>query len=232
MEGINALAAHSGMFVIEDAAQALGSRDLQGRPLGTLSDSGCFSLSVAKIISSGQGGFIATSNAETDACLRAMRTHGVENTVRPDIWVMPGFNFRFTDVLASIGIVQVGLLDERLRRANEVYRLYSVGLEGCAAARLIRQDGNEIGSYIEVLAEDRVSLVHSLAERAIETRPFYPDLDTAHYWNRDDSITNSRSFAEHGVYLPSWPAITDNQIQRVVDEIWALCPSGESVSGT
>ena len=96
-----------GIRVIEDAAQALGSKDSSGSFLGTKSLAGCFSLSVAKVISSGQGGFIATSHDDFAAQLRAMRTHGIENVIDPGEWGRLGFNFRFTDVLASIGLEQL-----------------------------------------------------------------------------------------------------------------------------
>ncbi len=222
MDAIGDLADASGLVVIEDAAQALGSRDPRGRLLGTLSHSGCFSLSVAKIIATGQGGFIATNDEETGARLRAMRTHGVENTVLPDRWVMPGFNFRFTDVLASIGIVQLGLLDDRIVRAKEVNAMYRDGLVGCSTVHFLSTETHEVGPYIEVLAEDRASFIESMASQGIETRPFYPDLDSAPYWVSDDRTVNSRIFEERAVYLPSGPSISDLQIKRVLAAIRSL----------
>ena len=219
MAATNAFAATAGLVVIEDSAQALGSLDQQGRALGTLSKAGCFSLSVAKIISTGQGGFIATHDAVTDKNLRAIRTHGVENTVEPNQWVMPGFNFRFTDILASIGLVQLGLLPERVRRQRQVYAFYEAGLEGSDSAHLIPQRAGEVGPYIEVLTKERDQLVTFLRLRGIETRAFYPGLDAAPYWNFDGRLINSRVFGREGLYLPSGPSITDEQIERVVSGV-------------
>ncbi len=219
MEAVNAFAATAGLVVIEDAAQALGSCDQQGRVLGTLSKAGCFSLSVAKIISTGQGGFVATRDAETDARLRAIRTHGVENTIEPDTWIMPGFNFRFTDILASIGLVQLGLLPGRVQRQTQVYNLYEEGLKGCDSVKLIPQRPGEVGPYIEVFAKNRDGLVEFLKRRGIETRTFYPDLDTAPYWEFDDRLVNSRVFGREGLYLPSGPSISNEQVERVVAAI-------------
>jgi dTDP-4-amino-4,6-dideoxygalactose transaminase len=216
MEAVNAFAAAAGLVVIEDAAQALGSRDQQGRALGTLSKAGCFSLSVAKIISTGQGGFVATRDAVINARLRAIRTHGVENTIEPNTWIMPGFNFRFTDILASIGLVQLGLLPGRVNRQRQVYDLYEEGLKGSDLVRLIPQQVGEVGPYIEILTKDRDRLVEFLKLRGIETRIFYPDLDTAPYWNFDEGLVNSRVFGREGLYLPSGPSITNEQIERVL----------------
>ncbi len=216
MDAVNTFAATNDLIVIEDAAQALGSCDQQGRALGTLSKAGCFSLSAAKIISTGQGGFVATCDAETDARLRAIRTHGVENTVEPNTWVMPGFNFRFTDILANIGLVQLGLLPDRVRRQRQVYDLYEEGLKGSDLVRLIPQRTGEVGPYIEVLTKERNRLITFLRLRGIETRTFYPDLDTAPYWNFDGGLVNSRVFGREGLYLPSGPSITNEQIERVL----------------
>jgi len=216
MEAVNAFAAAAGLVVIEDAAQALGSRDQQGRALGTLSKAGCFSLSVAKIISTAQGGIVATRDAVIDARLRAIRTHGVENTIEPNTWIMPGFNFRFTDILASIGLVQLGLLPGRVNRQRQVYDLYEEGLKSSDSVRLIPQQVGEVGPYIEVLTKDRDRLVEFLKLRGIETRIFYPDLDTAPYWNFDEGLVNSRVFGQEGLYLPSGPSVTDEQIERVL----------------
>ncbi len=219
MDSVNAFAATAGLVVIEDAAQALGSCDRQGRFLGTLSKAGCFSLSVAKIISTGQGGFVATRDAETDVRLRAIRTHGVENTIEPNTWIMPGFNFRFTDILASIGIVQLGLLPGRVQRQMQVYNLYEEGLKDCDSVRPIPQRSGEVGPYIEVLTKDRERLVQFLKLRGIETRTFYPDLDTAPYWDFDERLINSRVFGQEGLYLPSCPSISDEQVKGVVTAV-------------
>ena len=219
MGPVNALAEEFGLTVIEDAAQALGSKDISGRALGTLSRAGCFSLSVAKIISTGQGGFIATDDSELDGRLRAMRTHGVENTVEPNAWVMPGFNFRFTDVLASIGLVQLRALPERIARLQEIYTRYSTGLRSIAHVAFIPMKAGEVGPYIEVLASDRAALSSFLMEKGIDTRNFYPDMDTAPYWKVGRSLDNSRIFGREGLYLPSGPSITDDEIDRVLEAV-------------
>jgi len=106
MRRIREIAKQNHLFVIEDAAQAIASKNADGF-LGTQSDIGCFSLSVAKTIATGQGGFAVTNNDSLAEKLRSIRTHGVENVKDPGKWVMAGFNFRFTDVLASIGIEQL-----------------------------------------------------------------------------------------------------------------------------
>ena len=155
IEKIRQIIAGRNIKILEDAAQALGSKDKKGNFLGTKGDIGCFSLSVAKVISTGQGGFVVTKDDETAFKLRKIRTHGVENTIQVDSWVMPGFNFRFTDILASIGIVQMGLLDKRIKRIREIQQLYSAGLQNLQSVKLIPNSQNAIGPYSEVRSSER-----------------------------------------------------------------------------
>jgi len=207
--------------VIEDAAQALGSKDMSGAFLGTKSLAGCFSLSVAKVISSGQGGFITSNDDEFATRLRRMRTHGVENVVEPKNWVLPGFNFRFTDVLASIGIEQFKKLDSRLNRLRQIHEKYKSGLASMPEVALIdvKVSQGEIGPYIEVLCENRSALVAHLNDFGIETRIFYPDVDKADYLRRSTHNPNSERFGRDGLYLPSGPSLTDAQIDSVIEAI-------------
>ena len=210
-----------GIKVIEDAAQALGSKDTSGSFLGTKSLAGCFSLSVAKVISSGQGGFIATSHDDFAAQLRAMRTHGIENVIDPGEWGRLGFNFRFTDVLASIGLEQLKKIDLRLSRFRDIYNRYEVGLHGLAHIRMIplNLDGGEVGPYIEVLSNERDSLVRHLLGQGIESRKFYPDLDAAIYFSATRDNPNSRIFGTDGLYLPSGPSLTNESIAFVLSAL-------------
>ena len=207
-----------GIKVIEDAAQALGSKDASGTFLGTKSLAGCFSLSVAKVISSGQGGFVVSNHDDFAARLRAMRTHGIENVIEPGKWDMLGFNFRFTDVLASIALEQFKKLGLRLSRLREIYNRYEVGISGLVNFQMIplNIDGGEIGPYIEILSNDRESLITYLMQHGIESRKFYPDMDTANYFKATKENPNSRVFGSDGLYLPSGPSLTNDSIDYVL----------------
>lgn len=202
--------------IIEDAAQALGSKNTKGDFLGTLGDAGCFSLSVAKIISTGQGGFVVTKNDEIAFRLRNMRTHGVENTIRVDEWGMPGFNFRFTDILASIGLIQLGLLDERIKRLKEIQNFYSEALQMNETIKFMANSHNEIGPYVEVLTPNRLGIIKKLEKNNIESRPFYPDVQTANYFKSSSKSLAGSIFQNQGLYLPSGPALRNFEIEKVL----------------
>jgi perosamine synthetase len=216
MRTINEIARRRGLAVIEDAAQALGSRNADGF-LGTQSDMACFSFSVAKIISTGQGGFVTTKNENIYRKLVAMRTHGVGDVVNA-VWDQPGFNFRFTDILAAIGIVQIGLLSSRIEKVKAIYKLYEEGLKGLSLVKIIpvNMAAGEIPVYVEVLCESRQKMIEYLAAKGIQCRPFYPDLNHAKYLNNNGSYPNSEKFGFEGIYLPAGPDQKFENIQSVI----------------
>lgn len=219
MTALSTIANRHGIAIVEDAAQALGSRNALG-PLGTQSAAGCFSLSVAKIISTGQGGFIAAPDEATAERLRLMRTHGVSDVMHATYTTM-GFNFRFNDVLASIGMAQLRRLKERVTRVVDIYRRYEQGLDAVRGARLLPADvdGGEVPVYVEVMTPSRARLMEFLADRGIQTRPFYPDLDTAPHLADGLGYPNSRAYGEQGLFLPCGPGQLDESIDRVIDAL-------------
>jgi len=223
MDRINEIAKKHKIAVIEDAAQAIASRNTDGF-LGTQSDIGCFSLSVAKTIATGQGGFAVTNNNEIAKRMRTIRTHGVENVNDVEQWGMPGFNFRYTDIQASIGIEQLKRLPERVDHLREIYMTYEHGLNDTPFKLIpVNLDKGEVPVYSEFLINERAEWISLLASENIETRAFYPDLNTAPYFNQQDIIfQNSISYGKDGVYLPSGPSQNINTIKYCIDKIKSL----------
>jgi perosamine synthetase len=216
MEKVKEIAAKYGMTVIEDAAQAFYSRNKTGF-LGSQSAMGCFSLSVAKLISTGQGGFIVTRDKKTHETLKLIRTHGVSDVVNPS-WKRIGFNFRFTDILASIGIEQLKKLPEKIEAVKEIYQKYIEAMYELPFLKFIPVDidNGEIPIYIEVLCKERENLVSFLADKGVQTRPFYPDLHLAPYFKNSGEFRNSKVFGEQGLFLPCGPAQPLGNVKKVI----------------
>ena len=212
----------AGIFVIEDAAQAFGSR-VMDQFIGTQGAIGCFSLSVAKIFSSGQGGFAVTNSDELATKLRSVRTHGVEDVFAPAAWPTPGFNFRYTDIQASIARTQLAKVPERVEKLKIIYKLYADGLSNINGIEVIpvNIEQGEVPIYTEVLVQKREKFVRYLSELGIESRRFYPNLDRAHYFEagREDRYPESKKYGDHGVYLPSGPSQKLDDINWVIDSI-------------
>jgi len=229
MAQVNRIAAARGLTVIEDAAQALGSRNFAGL-LGTQSDMGCFSLSVAKIISTGQGGFTVTGNEDLYNKLRLLRTHGVTDFIDTS-YTAPGFNFRFTDIQASMGLAQLEKLPARIEKVKAIYAKYEAALREFQWLKLVPVDvqAGEIPIYVEVLSSNRGDLVRWLADRGIETRLFYPDLDQAGYFEDTGDYPNSRVYGREGIFFPSGPDQPLENVDEVIEalHLYEKQPAGE-----
>ena len=220
MDKVWSIAKDNGLYVIEDAAQGLFSEysgQYLGKYQGTQSDAGCFSLSIAKLIPTGQGGFVVTQNKKTYQNLKRIRTHGVDDVVNCTFYQM-GFNFRFTDLQASIGISQLNDAKNRISRFKTIYAKYEQELKQFPFLKLIPVDvaSGEIPIYIEVLCEKRDELVSFLASHGIQTRPFYPDLNTAPHLGVSGKFPRSEVFGTRGLVLPCGPSQPLENIDYVI----------------
>ena len=219
-EGILEFCGKKGLPIIEDAAQALGSK-IGERYLGTFGEIGCFSLSIAKIVGAGQGGFCVSDNEDLIADLREMRTHGTLDTFAAH-WQKLGFNFRLTDFHAAIASAQLPKLPERIVKARSDYDLYMSLISPVDYIRVIPMEfeKGEVGPYMEAeIMIGRSKFLAYMQSNDVDIRPFYPAISTASHLNGFGVTPNACRYAESGVYLPSGPAITREQIEHVCDLI-------------
>lgn len=222
MQSINAIADEQKIVVIEDACQALFSKNAQGQFLGCDSRSGCFSLSIGKAISSGQGGFVTTRDPEVARRLVMARTHGTSDVTLAH-WQMPGGNFRFWDLPAAVALTQLDCWEERRRNVMRVYDHYKRGLDGIKGVTLLENavDKGELPLYVECLSPRRNELVAHLFSQGIQARPYYANISDAPHFaggNRGP-YPHSSLYAEQCFVLPCGPDRTDAEIARVLAEV-------------
>lgn len=115
IEGVMILAKKYNLFMIEDAACALGAKQHE-KYAGTFGDFGSFSLHPRKSISSGEGGLVTTSDAAHANKLRILRNHGIEINNGKTEFVAAGFNYRMTDF-------QAALVNSQLKRLDKILKL-------------------------------------------------------------------------------------------------------------
>ena len=123
------LANESGIFLIEDNAQApLGFEN--GKACGTIGDIGIFSLNYHKHIHTGEGGMCVTNNDQLAERLQLIRNHGenvVESLQLRDLTNLIGFNFRMTELSAAIGVEQLAAIDTHVERRENLAIALSEG---------------------------------------------------------------------------------------------------------
>jgi dTDP-4-amino-4,6-dideoxygalactose transaminase len=215
---INKLAAKHRIKVIEDAAQALCSRNSFGY-LGTQSDIGIFSLAATKLITTGQGGFLATKNKYIFDKLKRIRSHGkMSHTLTFSRFDILGFNFKFNDILAAIGLSQIETLEDKIRAHNNIYNFYKKELNNLGYIKLldVRTKKGELPLWIEALCIERNKVISLLRDKNIQAKPFDPVLSEFPYLRDKGDFKYSRLYAYHGLILPGGLGQREEDLRYIV----------------
>ena len=222
IEAFEKLAADRGLVLIEDAAQGLGSRYPDGRHVGRAGRVGSFSFSMPKIISTGQGGCLVTDDDALAARLTKLKDFGRKGGGN-DIHDSIGFNFKFTDVQAVIGLEQLKRLPWRTTRKKEIWRGYAAGLAKVSGIRLFEHDLERTTPwFIDALCDRRDSLQAHLKSVGVGSRVMYPPIHQQEAYRRDGSHPVSERVGREGLWLPSASQLTDEQVAEVCRAIQAF----------
>ncbi len=209
-----------------DAAEALGS-NFDGRPLGSFGDAACFSFSPNKTITTGQGGMIVTRHEPLYQRLLELKDQGRRRrgTGGDDLHPVMGFNFKFTDIQAAVGLAQLEAFDDRLaqaRRRDKWYRDALDGLPDVIVPDMTGQSG-EIRQWTDILIERREEARREFDSRRIGVRAFwFPIHRQAPYQTVDDQFPNADYISARGLWLPSHFRITEDDVGRVANAIRAI----------
>jgi dTDP-4-amino-4,6-dideoxygalactose transaminase len=254
MTAVNGLARPRGLWVLEDAACALGTRS-GGRHAGTLGDAGCFSFHPRKSITTGEGGMIVTADDGLAALARSLRDHGASRSdharhTAPGAFRLAdyerlGFNYRMTDLQGALGSAQMDrvewILGERAEQAAFYARaLGDVGwlrtpqvpeadTHGWQAYVCIYAPQEPTTANAPALRSGRDRLMSALEREGIATRPgTHAPVETALY--RDRYGLRSGQFpgallAESvSIALPLFAGLSEAERERVVEAVRRLGP--------
>ncbi|MFA5041147.1 MAG: DegT/DnrJ/EryC1/StrS family aminotransferase [Bdellovibrionales bacterium] len=217
--GFEALAKEKGLVLIEDAAQGLGSYYPDGRHIGRAGLVGSISFSAPKIISTGQGGALITDSDEINFKLRRLKDFGRASGGN-DIHDTIGYNFKFTELQACIGIEQMKKLPGRIVRKKEIWKKYAEGLSGVKEIRLFAHDLDcTVPWFIDALVENREKLIAHLKVANIGTRVMYPPINKQKAYRIPGEHAVSNFVGEQGLWLPSAVQLTDEQIAYITGKI-------------
>jgi len=220
LEQIVTFCRDKGFKLIEDAAQSLGSRK-SGRHLGTFGDIGSFSFAMPKVITTGQGGALVTNDEALIEKIRKLRDFGREKP-GADHYLTMGWNFKFTDLQAVIGIEQMKKLPWRVERKKAIYALYEKQLKDISEIKFVPTNLTDTSPmFIDILvpAEKQKALVAYLQEKGIGARLFYPALHAEPVYRKQGSYPVTEDMTQQGLWLPSSSKLTDGQIKMVCEAI-------------
>lgn len=213
------LAREKNLMLIEDSAQSLGSNYPDGRHIGTAGHVGSFSFSAPKIISTGQGGAIITNDDAIAARVRRLKDFGRSgggNDIHDEI----GYNFKFTELQACIGIEQMKKLQWRVNRKREIFQRYTNHLSEVKEVKFFEQDLQSTTPwFIDVTVEQREELQQALKAKNIGTRVMYPPINKQKAYQVSGEHVVSNLIGEKGLWLPSSGQLTDAEIDHICESI-------------
>ena len=144
IEKIKEICEERGLFLIEDAAHAHGSK-VDGRSAGALGSAAAFSFYPTKVMTSGEGGMITTDDDEIAQTARILRDQGKESFNSNRI-VMVGYNWRMPEISAAIGIVQLRRLPEFIEKRNALAKVYDEAFDASGLERVVTPP-NQLNNY-------------------------------------------------------------------------------------
>jgi dTDP-4-amino-4,6-dideoxygalactose transaminase len=265
LEAIVAFGRAAGIPVIEDAACAIGSqvRTAQGwqkigKPHG---DIACFSFHPRKLLTTGDGGMLTTSNAEWDTLFRRWRQHGMSlsdlerhraQQVQFESYLDVGYNYRLTDLQAAIGRCQLRKMEAMVTRRRELAAIYRKHLTGAGFGwfpepESCRANYQSLPIWLPDLVGQRHVLNHLLQERISLRRgimcahrePAYRHVawrclaasGCDHAAGRCEGLRHSERQQDHSVMLPLFHTMTEADVARVCEALHAAARTSHSPDG-
>ncbi len=215
MDEILEIADEYNIAVIEDAAQSLGS-SFKGKMSGTLSKMGCFSFYPGKVMTTGEGGAVATNDDELADSLRKIRNHGFDD--KGNITGF-GLNLRMPQINAAIGTVQLKRLPQFLiaREKNAfTYLKYLIDLSDKITLPPIR-DGAKYNWYLfTILHPNRQKAIEALKNAGIDARVYYdPPVHKTPAYNYGGPLPKTEMISKTTLSLPVNPLVNEDIIQKV-----------------
>lgn len=231
MHAINQLARKHNLFVVEDAACALGAID-GSLKMGVASDIGCFSFHPRKTLTTGEGGLVVTNSDELADKLRRLRNHGMERTDAGMRFFYPGLNYRLTNFQAALGRIQLQQLNGWIQSRKMLAAFYLQKLAPLADAGKLRlpaaHPGHSWQTFMVVLSDkyNRDNLVVQLREAGVETSLGAQSLSTLaiypNHWNDVHQFAAGANLYKQGLALPFCELYSKAELQQVVDALTKL----------
>lgn len=245
MDEIITVARKHNLFVVEDAACAIGT-EYDGHPVGGIGDAGCFSFHPRKVVTTGEGGMLTTNRSDIAEKVKSFRNHGSTGhflSKTPEMnkpyymgpFDMLGYNLRLSDIQASVGVAQMAKLDTLLAERKAIAGRYNEKLKGMDGFEIPRVPGKCTHTYQSYVIritgssahERRNSIMDEMAAANIQTRPGTHAVHRQGYYKNKYSLKpemfpNAAMCEDTTITLPVFHGMTDDEQDQVVEKIKAL----------
>ncbi|HNP77303.1 MAG TPA: UDP-4-amino-4,6-dideoxy-N-acetyl-beta-L-altrosamine transaminase [Cyclobacteriaceae bacterium] len=239
LEAFRDLADEFGLWIIEDACHAPGA-DFTDRAgikqrcgNGKFADLAIFSFHPVKHIACGEGGMITTNNGELYEKLLLLRTHGISRS--PERmhenhggWYYEmlelGFNYRLTDIQSALGISQLVRADEGLLRRRQLAARYDKAFRNTPVRTIASEPSVSHAYHLYVIrVQNRKLMYDYLRSKGIYAQVHYIPVHQMPYYQglgyKKGSMPFAEAYYEECLSLPMYPALTDAEQDRVVNEV-------------
>jgi dTDP-4-amino-4,6-dideoxygalactose transaminase len=226
MDKINAIAEKYEIPVIEDAAEALGSR-FKDRPAGSFGRIGILSFNGNKILSTSGGGALLSNDPEITAKARFLSTQARDKAPYY-LHTHVGYNYRMSNLLAGVGRGQMEVLDERIRQRRDMHFFYREQLEQVDGITFLKEPGDDYFSnhWLTTILIDpektgatHTLLMEELAKHNIESRHLWNPMHLQPVFSHCPAFVNGTSerLFKKGLCLPSGSNMTEKDRARVLE---------------
>lgn len=237
MDEIMDIANRHDLLVIEDAAEAHGA-EVHGKRVGSRGHAACFSFFGNKIMTTGEGGMICTSDSQLAARMRILRDHAMTKEKR--YWHDEvGFNYRMTNLQAAVGLAQVERADWLLARKRQVAEHYTAQLRDVPGLTLPSEASWARHAYwlFSMLVDEREfgcnrdALMGRLHAAQVESRRFFYPLHTLPVYQRDERYPVAEDLGDRGLNLPSSVRMRNEDIDRICEAIRTIGYEARAAGG-
>ncbi len=218
------IAREYGVYVIEDAAPAIGTK-IGFKKAGTFGDFGCYSFQGAKLLVTGEGGMLVTDNEDLMAKARKIQDHGR----RPGtFWIEElGYKYKMNNITAALGLGQIQRADQQIAKKREIAQWYRNGLESVPNISFQQEVGDTksihwmTSFYIDSdTKKTRDGLIEKLKQDGIDSRPVFPSISQYEIWGyRSEVPTVSKMIGDNGINLPSGVNLNPESVEKVIRSV-------------
>ena len=218
MDKVMQIAQDSNLKVVEDMAQAIGSK-YKGKKVGTFGDTACISFFPTKNLNAlGDAGMIVTNNEFLDKKLRALQVHGASKKYYHDVL---GYNDRIDAIQAAFLRIKLKYLDEWNKKRQQTARRYDEELKDSVEVPYITPGNETVYHQYTIRTSGRDELRYYLTEKDIGTAIHYPiplHLQKAfdYLGYKEGGFPESEKAAKEVLSLPIHPDLTEEEIEYVI----------------
>lgn len=230
MDALLSVADRQGLPVIEDAAEAIGSR-YRGSLAGSFGIASVFSFHGSKTLTTGEGGMVVTDDFEVRDRMLVLRDHGRVPGDSTFFNAEIGFKYKMSAVQAALGLAQLRRIDQLVARKREIFAWYSSRLDDvCGLTLNVEPLGTENSYWMTTIVLDRSrgmtkeALGARLSDQEIDSRPFFHPLSSLPAYTEAPGIqrarernVNSYSIGPYGLNLPSALSLVEEDVDRVCE---------------